>query len=119
MLNQEKIYLMSRLAMLEKEKGKQLRGVRESFRSDYIGIFKPFVDAGYNLANSTTEKGFTKTWTTSATATSTAEMTYPCDNIITSSNIDINSVVFDDTKFSYLNGQSIDHIPLIAEVTIS
>ena len=38
MLNQEKIHLMSRLAMLEKEKGKELRGFRESFRSDYIGI---------------------------------------------------------------------------------
>ena len=38
MLNQKKIYLMSRLAMLEKEKGKELRRVRENFHSDYIGI---------------------------------------------------------------------------------
>lgn len=112
------------LAMAEEEDYVVITGDFNSYglnaeSSDYIGIFKPFVDAGYNLANSTTEKGFTKTWTTSTTATSTADMTYPCDNIITSSNIDINSVVFDDTKFSYLNGQSIDHIPLVAEVTIS
>ena len=38
MLNQEKIQLMTRLAILEEEKGAGLRRVRESYRSDYIGI---------------------------------------------------------------------------------
>lgn len=37
-LNKEKIRLMTQLAILEKENGKGLRRVRESFRSDYIGI---------------------------------------------------------------------------------
>jgi len=87
--------------------------------SDYINLYKPFVDAGYNLANSTAERGFTKTWTDSATATSPSEMTTATDNIITSENITIDSVVFDTTKFSYLNGQPIDHIPIIANLTIN
>lgn len=87
--------------------------------ADYIGLYKPFVDAGYNLANCTALRGFTKTWTDSTTATSPAEMTYPTDNIITSSNISIDSVVFDTTKFSYLDGNPIDHIPIIAHLTVN
>lgn len=38
MLNPRKIQLMSRLAVLEKEQGRRLKKVRESYRSDYIGI---------------------------------------------------------------------------------
>lgn len=87
--------------------------------ADYIGLYKPFVDAGYNLANCTAERGFTKTWTDSSIATSPSEMTYPTDNIITSSNISIDSVTFDTTKFSYLNGNSIDHIPIVAQLTVN
>ena len=87
--------------------------------SDYTGMFKQFVDAGYNLANSSPTVGFTKTWTDSATATSTAEMTDPCDNIITSGNIDIVSVRFDPIKFDYLNGKSIDHIPIVVRLKIN
>ena len=37
-LDPEKIQIMARLAMLEKERGKEIREVRGSFRSDYIGI---------------------------------------------------------------------------------
>ena len=36
--NQQKIRLMTRLAMLEKTEGKELGRVRESFKSDYVGI---------------------------------------------------------------------------------
>lgn len=86
--------------------------------SDYIGLFKPFVDARYNLANSTAVRGFTKTWGDSTTATSTSELTYPTDNIITSRNIKINAVMFDTTKFRYLDGNPIDHIPIIADLLI-
>lgn len=85
---------------------------------DYIGLFKPFVDARYNLANSTALRGFTKTWGDSTTAASTSDLTYPTDNIITSRNILIDSVTFDTTKFSYLDGNPIDHIPVIAELSI-
>lgn len=87
--------------------------------SDYTNMYKPFVDAGYNLANCTAEQGFMKTWTDSTTATSTAQMTYPTDNIITTGNIDILSVVYDPTKFSYLNGSAVDHIPVIAYLKIN
>lgn len=38
MLNPRKIQLMSRLAALEKEQGKRLKRVRETYRSDYVGI---------------------------------------------------------------------------------
>ena len=38
MLNPRKIQLMTRLAILEKERGKELRSVKESYRSDYVGI---------------------------------------------------------------------------------
>lgn len=38
MPNQQKIHLMTRLAILEKENGKELKRMEESFRSDYIGI---------------------------------------------------------------------------------
>ena len=38
MLNPRKIQLMTSLAILEKERGKELRSVRESYRSDYVGI---------------------------------------------------------------------------------
>ena len=38
MLNPRKIQLMTRLAILEKERGKELRSMKESYRSDYVGI---------------------------------------------------------------------------------
>ena len=38
MLNEKKIQLMTRLAILEKERGKELQKVRETYRSDYVGI---------------------------------------------------------------------------------
>lgn len=86
--------------------------------ADYTDMYKPFVDAGYNLANCVGNV-FTKTWTDSKTATSLSQMTYPHDNIITSANIDIYSIKFDTTKFSYLNGQSIDHIPVVARLVVN
>lgn len=86
---------------------------------DYINMYKPFVDAGYRLANNSPTAGFTNTYTSSATATSVSELLTAPDTIIVSGNIDINSVVFDPTKFSYLNGDVIDHIPVVAEITIN
>lgn len=87
--------------------------------ADYIAMMKPFVDAGYKLANNTQSRGFTKTWTDSATATSTEQMTDATDNIIVSGNITITSINFDTTKFSYLNGQSIDHVPIVVGLLIN
>lgn len=87
--------------------------------ADYSAMYKPFVDAGYHLANGTARAGFTKTWTDSASATSTAQMLYALDNIIVSGNIDLLGVKYDTTKFDYLNGQSIDHIPIICKLRLN
>lgn len=38
MPDQERIRLMTKLAILEKENGRELRRIEESYRSDYIGI---------------------------------------------------------------------------------
>ena len=83
---------------------------------EYIYMYKQFVDAGYNLANNTPTLGFTKTWTDSTTATSTAQMTYAADNIIVSPEFSISTIKFDATKFSWLDGNPIDHIPIIVSL---
>ena len=86
---------------------------------DYINIFKPFYDAGYHLANASPTAGFTGTYCGLTTASSLADMQAPCDNIIVSGNIDITNVVFDLTKLQYLDGNYIDHIPVIATLQIN
>ena len=87
--------------------------------ADYIGMYKQFVDAGCNLVNCSPAAGFTKTSTPNTYAATLADLTYSTDSIIVSPNIDIDSVVFDDTKLSYLDGNPIDHIPLIATLSIN
>lgn len=87
--------------------------------NDYINMYKQFVDAGYNLANNSPTAGFTKTFSSQSTASSLADLMTTPDTIIVSGNIDIDSVVFDTTKLSYLDGNPIDHIPLIASLTIN
>lgn len=86
---------------------------------DYIHMYKQFVDAGYHLANNSPSSGFHNTYTNQSTASSLADLQTAPDTIIVSPNISINSVVFDATKLSYLNGSIIDHIPVIAELTIN
>lgn len=86
---------------------------------DYINQYKMFVDAGYNLANCSPTVGFTKTWTDATSADSVADLTDPCDSIIVSSNITIKRIVFDTTKFDFLNGSAIDHIPIIAYLDVN
>lgn len=85
---------------------------------DYISMYKPFVDAGYNLANNSPTAGFTNTYTNQSNASSTDDLQTAPDTIIVSGNIGIDKVVFDTTKFSYLNGSEIDHIPLIATLSV-
>lgn len=86
--------------------------------ADYIGVGKPFADAGYRMANWAGTDGFVKTWTDLTSATSLDQFTYACDNIIVSRNITFDSVTFDTTRLSYLNGQPIDHTPVIARLAI-
>lgn len=86
--------------------------------TEYTTIMKQFVDAGYNCANCTEQHGFIDTWTSGSTAIGTW---YPCDHIITSPNISINTVIADTTKIDVASqtSQSIDHLPLIAYLTIN
>lgn len=86
--------------------------------SAYVNMTKQFVDAGYNVANNN-GIGHTNTHTSATTATSLADLTKPHDDIITTGNIEILNVVFDTTKFNYLNGSAIDHIPVIATLKIN
>ena len=86
--------------------------------TEYTTIMKQFADAGYNCANCTAQFGFKDTWTSGSTAGGTW---YPCDHIITSSNITIDTVVVDTSKITVATqtGQSIDHLPIIATLTIN
>lgn len=87
--------------------------------ADYINVFKPFFDAGYNLANASPTAGFTGTYCGYTSASSLSDMEAPCDNIIVSSNISIQEVWFDLTKLDYLNGSYIDHIPVVAKILVN
>lgn len=84
---------------------------------EYESTWKLWKDNGFNLANGTDEVGFTGTYSNDTTAS--AVFTTAPDNIITSSNITINSVVYDKTKLSNLTGDKIDHIPMISYLTLN
>jgi len=86
--------------------------------TEYTTIMKQFVDAGYNCANCTEQHGFNDTWTDGNSVSGTW---YPCDNIITSDNIDMNTVIIDTTKIDVaaLNGKTIDHLPIITYLTVT
>ena len=86
-----------------------------SFDSDdYIGVGKQFADAGFILANWNSSVGFVKTYSGLSSATSLSEFSLSCDNIICTPNIQMTSVTFDTTKLGFLNGDPIDHVPVIA-----
>ena len=81
---------------------------------DYQQVIKPFVDKGYNIANGGAF-GFIPTYCDTADG---AEWTN-LDEIVTSANITIDSVTTDKTKVTDSINDKIDHLPLIAELTIS
>lgn len=85
--------------------------------TEYTTIMKQFVDAGYNIANCSSQHGFIDTWTSGYTSGGTW---YPCDHIITSPNIRINNVIADQRKIAVAQQttQAIDHLPLIAYCTV-
>lgn len=87
--------------------------VSDAEYADAIGLFE---DAGYHVANGDVMP-LTKTWYDGTTAESSTK-SYPTDNIITSSNISIDRVVVDTTKLSAGLNQAIDHLPLIAQVSV-
>lgn len=85
--------------------------------TEYTTIMKQFIDAGYHSANCSEQHGFIDTWTGGKSASSTW---YPCDHVITSANIDIDNVIVDTSKIDVaaITGQTIDHLPIIAYLTI-
>ena len=78
----------------------------------YIDNVKPFIDAGFNSANFA-DFGFMMTcinWTNG---------NHLClDNIYTSSDIAVSDAFVDETKLSELTEDKVDHMPLIATLTI-
>lgn len=87
--------------------------------TEYISCIKQFVDAGFHLANCSPEFGFLDTFTEGKSLT---EKAWLClDHIITSEKITINSVIVDDRKIALAEQtqQVIDHLPIIANVTIN
>ena len=93
-------------------------GCESTAEEEYTTIMKQFIDAGYHSANCSNQHGFIGTWTNGTTADSHFE---PTDHIITSANIYIRNVIADTTKIDVAaqTGQTIDHLPLIAFLTIT
>ena len=80
---------------------------------DYQNVVKPFVDKGYHIANGGSF-GFIPTYSD----TSDGSVWGNLDEIVTSANITIDSVTTDRTKVTDSIVEKIDHIPLIAVLSI-
>lgn len=83
----------------------------------YADFVKPFVDAGFNLANCSEKFGYMNTWTSGTTADHSSWC--PADNIITSPNIRIDRAFVDRAKIEANTGKVIDHLPLVTYLTIN
>lgn len=88
--------------------------------SEYNNSIKVALDLGYHSAQN--ENSLINTWYGGQTAEGSSSK-YPLDNIITSANIDITNVRVDTTKLTDGLCEQyeiiIDHLPLIAELTIN
>ena len=82
----------------------------------YTYLVKPFLDAGYHVANGS-DFGFINTFSTKAPGDDSDWRVL--DNIMCSANIDITDVYVDETKLEMLTTQGIDHLPLIAEMELT
>lgn len=81
----------------------------------YNILIKPFLDAGYHVANGA-DFGFIPTF---STKTPEVDSDWRClDNIMCSANIDITNVYVNRKKITEHTGYAIDHLPLIAEMEI-
>ena len=85
---------------------------------EYTTIMEQYINAGFNIYNCSDQNGFTDTWTDGRTF---EDVWYPCDNIITSPNITINDTAIDYQKipFAQEHQSIVDHVPIIAYVTVS
>ena len=90
--------------------------VKSTDDAAYADFVKPFVDAGFNLANCSEKFGYMNTWTSGNTADHSSWC--PTDNIITSPNIRIDRAFVDRAKIEADTGKVIDHLPLVTYLTI-
>lgn len=82
--------------------------------ADYIAVIKPFIDEGYHSANSSEQHGFLPTAYVGTTVNDYTLRTC-IDEVITTSNIDINMVIVDKQKSdANINSLSLDHLPIVA-----
>ena len=86
---------------------------------DYIAVIKPFLDEGYHSANSSNQHGFLATYYKGTSVTNYTR--YACiDEIVTSSNIDINMVTVDKQKSdANTDGEALDHLPIVAHCRVN
>lgn len=80
---------------------------------DYLAIMQPIINAGLHSANCT-DFGFLETYSDQPTGTYTGCL----DNIITSPNITITNAYVDTSKLTDGIADKVDHMPLIAEMTV-
>lgn len=90
-------------------------GLEEVNDEEYNNTIKPFLDAGYIVANGA-GSNFIPTYSDTAQMQSGEGLIL--DTIITSSDIVINSVYADQTKVTDNVNDVIDHLPLVANITI-
>ena len=85
--------------------------------TQYINVIKPFVDAGYKLANCSDNDHFIGTWSSGKSA---AGPWKPEDHIITSADFTMSNVRRDTIKIAAAETQNktIDHVALICELTL-
>ena len=86
--------------------------------TEYENCVQPFIDAGYNVANSPVGDPLVWTFYSGKTVGESSQITPP-DNIITSANIEIVSVNTIDTKLSASGAYVIDHIPIVAILEVT
>ena len=82
--------------------------------SDYTNMIVPILEAGYHCANCS-DLGFLITYSDEPNGSWNGCL----DNIITSSDISITSAYVDTTKLADNIADKVDHMPLIAELTIN
>lgn len=83
--------------------------------SEWVNCYKQFIDAGYHMANcSDADFGFKDTYYRYS-----EDNWWPFDNIIVSSDITIDSVYVDMTKAEEALAPKLDHMPIIANLTIN
>ena len=85
----------------------------DSTGSDYIAQIKQFIDEGYHSANCSNQHGFLFTYYNGNTIASSTNK-HCLDQIITTTNIDIDTVIVDKSKDNDANTSYLDHFPIVA-----